>query len=159
MQHEVTRGTGDHRAWIEAIERALAPQTPREQDRRGDLIELQAPPKGTAIDEGVCGNEPSLLLDAAQPDERAQRRVPLSGGEQRRGALHEVARPDEVIAADFIVASRLAPRNRQRRDHRTLEKLVFVREQDAPAEPRHASAVGRVRGEIVFLAHAVARRH
>ena len=116
------------------VQSVFALEPPREQDRRSDFVELYAAPISAAIDPAILRKIAVGLLNACQPDQRAQRCGALSCREQRGGALHQVARPDQMIAADLVVALDLAPRDAQRGDYRALEKLVLMREQHAAAE-------------------------
>ncbi len=65
----------------------------------------------------------------------------VPGGEEGRRGLHEVARPDEVVAAPIVVAAGAAPRDRQRGDERPGEALVLVAEQHAEARVQEGPAV------------------
>ena len=83
-------------------------------------------------------------------DQRPQRRAGLSRGEQRRRAVHEIARPDEMITSQILVAFGFTPRNAQRCDKRALKNFIFMRKQHAPAQPVDSAAIGRVLAEVEF---------
>ena len=59
--------------------------------------------------------------------------VAVSPAASSAGADDHVARPDQVIAAEFVVAFVLAPGDAQAGDHRAGIELVFVRQQQVDA--------------------------
>jgi hypothetical protein len=61
------------------------------------------------------------LLDRPEIGEDPQRILAGTGGKEAAGGLDEVARPDQVIAAEVLVALAEAPRDRQAGDRRPRE--------------------------------------
>ena len=123
-------------------------QTPRQQYRQRNLIKLQPGPVGGPVDPAVLRKTAVRPLNRRQPDQRAQRRAHLTRGKERACALHQVARPDEMITAEVQIAFGFAPGNAHRGDDCALENLVFMRQQHAPAQPILAAVIGRVAAEI-----------
>ena len=108
----------------------MLPQAPGQQDREGDLIQLNALPVGPAIDPEILIEAAVLALRHRQIDERAQRRAHVADGQQGGGGLHHVARPHQVVAAELVVAFFIAPGNAEGSDHRAGVRLVLVRQQE-----------------------------
>ena len=75
-----------------------APELRREQDRVGDLVELQAGQCGEPSRLLFCGRQPSAACwRVPQVVERAPGRRAVAGRDLRGGHLVEVARPHEVV--------------------------------------------------------------
>ena len=79
--------------------------------RKGDLVELNAPPVGGSVDPEVLRKAAIRLLRAGQVHQGPAGRIYATAGQQRGGALHHVAGPDKVVPAHIIVAFVLAPGN------------------------------------------------
>ena len=134
VQNQITRGARDQRPGIELPESVCLLQSPGEQNRHRHFIQLNSFPVSLAHNRTVLRQAAIGSLDTRQPDQRAQRRLRLPAGQQCRGGLHHVARPDQMIPAAVAVILRIAPRNTQRRDERALARLVFMRQQNALAQ-------------------------
>ena len=78
---------------------------------------------------------PIGFLGGHQIDQHLARLIDIAGGEQSTGAFDQIARPNQVIAAQIIVTFIEAPRNRQARDHRAAEALGLVGLQDRGRDP------------------------
>src|SRR5262245_15322815 len=128
-------------------------QTPRQQCRSSNLIELQAGPISGAVEPAVLREASIWPLNGREPDQSAQRRAGLAGGEKRSCALDQVSSPHQVITTEIAFALGFAPRNAQRGNHRALKDFVFMSKQHAAAQPVHAAAVARVAAEIEFWIH------
>ena len=128
-------------------------QPPRQQDRERNLVELQPGPISSPVDPTVLRKTAVRPLDRRQPDQRAQRRACLIRGEERHRAMHEVARPNEMITTQVLVPLCLAPGNAHRRDHCALKNFVLMREQHASAQPIHSAVVASICTKIKFPIH------
>src|SRR5207247_10999905 len=89
-------------------------------------------------------------LGRRQPDQCTQRRSRLSCGEERACALHEIARPDEMITAEIQITLGFPPGDAHRSDDCALENFVLMRQQHAAAQPIHAAVVASVFAEVEF---------
>src|SRR5262249_21434748 len=138
---------------MKEAERAVVMQTPRQKDRERNLVKLQPGPISSPVDPTVLRKTAVRPLNRRQPDQRAQRRACLAGGEQRHRAMHEIARPNEMIATEVLVTLCLAPGNTHRRDHCALKNFVLMREQHASAQPIHSAAVASIGTKIKFPIH------
>ena len=85
------------------------PETPGEDDRESDFIELLAAPVGGSVDPEVLRKAAVGLLSTGEIDQRAACRLGTAAGEHGGGRLHHVARPHEMIAAHVVVAAILSP--------------------------------------------------
>src|SRR6516165_2127093 len=119
-------GAQNHYPRIKQAQSVLFMQTPREKYRKSNLIELHPRPIRCAVDPAILWKTTVGSLNGCQPDQRAQRRACLASGEERRCAMHEVARPNEMITTKIVIALGFAPRNAHRCNHRALENFVFV---------------------------------
>ena len=141
----ITRGSN------RPIDASCFVQTPCQQDRRGNFVELQTRPIGGAID-------PAILRETAvrSPEPRA-RSMPATAF--RSGRLRE---------ARCALPGRASRRGDNHRDrHRRFLShprgcsvkrparlgKPFVREQNATAQPIHSTAIGRILAEIEFGIH------
>ena len=148
VSHQITRGAQDQRPRIEKIERIRFVQMPGEQDGRGHFVHLQARPESFAAGPGILRQLAVGILQTSEPDERGTSGRDLTRGQQTDRALHEIARPNQMITAQLIVALRLAPRNAERRHHRAAKRLVLMREQDGAAPPSEEAVIAGVFVEI-----------
>ena len=125
-------------------------QTPRQQHRHGHLVELQPRPIGGSINPAVLRKSAVRPLNRRQPDQSAQRRACLTGGEQCCGAVHEVSRPHQVITAQILVAFGFAPGDTHRGDHSALKNFVFVRQQHTSTQSIHSTGVAGIAAKVEF---------
>src|SRR5215510_15093827 len=116
-------------------------QTPRQQCRSSNLIELQAGPISGAVEPTVLREASIWPLNGSEPDQSAQRRAGLAGGEKRSCALYQVASPYQVITPEVCFALCLAPGNAQGCDHRALKNFVLMGQQHATAQAVHSAAI------------------
>src|ERR1700722_16004487 len=122
VDQEVSRPQ-DHRIRIEILEPGALVQPPRQHDRKRDFVELNA------VDPEILRKAAVRTLRACEINESAQRGGDVSRGGQTAHAVDHVARPDEMIAAEVLVALGLAPRDAERSDERAGIGLVFMGEQ------------------------------
>src|SRR4030095_13515631 len=132
---------------------SLSMQTPRQQCRSSNLIELQAGPISGAVEPTVLREASIWPLNGSEPDQSAQRRAGLAGGEKRSCALDQVASPHQVITTEIAFALGFAPGNAQRGNHCALKDFVLMGQQYATSQPVHAAAVARIAAEIAFWIH------
>ena len=132
-----------HRIGVEVPEVPLAQQAPRQEDREGDLVELDPTPVRLAVDPEVLGKPAVVVLADGQVDQGTQRRLGVPRGEETRRRVDHVPRPDEVISPAVVVALRFSPRDGQRGDEGPGIRLVFVGEKEAVAPVIEVPAVGR----------------
>src|SRR6476646_53916 len=117
-------------------------QTPRQQYWESNLIKLMPGPVGGPVDPTVLRKGTVWPLNRRQPDQRAQRRACLACGKERGCALHQIARPNEMISTKVQIALGFSPGNAHRGNDRALENLVLMRQQHAPAQPIFATVIG-----------------
>ena len=144
-QHE-TGGAGDHaQIPVEAAvaEVAVAVEHLGEQDRKGDLVHLHAAPVGPSVEPHVLRPAARGGLGLAEVVEDVKRLARVADGEEPAGGLDQVARPDQVIAAEVAVALGEAPGDRQAGDDRAGAVDRPVR-----GEHRRGGAVGRGIGAV-----------
>src|SRR5438132_1822436 len=111
LHNQVRSGAHNHHPRMEQTKRVLFMQMPRQQYRETNLVELPPRPIGPSIYPTVLWETSVRRLHGRQPDQRAQRGACLTGGEQRGRAVHEVARPHQMIAAQILIAFGFAPGN------------------------------------------------
>ena len=109
VEDQVARRPHHHRIGIEVPEIALAQQAPRQEDGERDLVELDPPPVRLAVDPEVLGKPAVLVLADGQVDQGAQRRLGVPRGEEARGRVDHVPRPDEVVSPAVVVAPSILP--------------------------------------------------
>src|SRR5208337_5213833 len=66
-------------------------------------------------------------FEIAQDARRVRNR---SGSQQRSGGFDQIARPDQMVSAEVLVALAEAPRNREAGDDAAEKVFRFVRAQD-----------------------------
>ncbi len=142
--HQEGRRSLHKRKDAKRSQHSALPQPPRQHDREGLFIQLNAMPVRRAVDPEVLRKASIRTLRAGQVHQRAQRRIFLAAGQQRRRRLHHVPRPHQVIAAKVVIAPRGSPRNRRRGDKRARIRLVFMRQQHVMADPRQPALVRRL---------------
>ena len=76
-----------------------------------------------------CCEAAIRMLRNGEEDEGPKRGCGVARGEERRGAVHHVARPDQVIASFVVITLRLPPRDGKGCDQRTGKRFVFMCEQ------------------------------
>src|ERR1039458_2275771 len=86
----------------------------RQKNWKGHFVQLNTRPEGCPIDPEVLSETAVLALRCSQIDERSERCFHIAGRQQAAGALNEIARPNEMIAAFSLqVSFGLSPRNGQ----------------------------------------------
>ena len=118
------------------------PQTPRQDDRERNLVQLNARPVSRAVDPEILREASVRPLRAGQINQRPACGFSAPTGQQRGRGLHHVARPHKVIPAQVIVALGRAPRDRSRRNKRAGVGLVLMRQDDVVADPHESSLIG-----------------
>ncbi len=134
---------------VEAAEAVELPETPGENDGEGDLVELDAGPVGGAVDPEVLGEAAVGALGAGEVDEGAEGGIGAAAGEEGGGGLDHVAGPDEVIAAEVVVAFGGSPGDGGGGDEGSGVGLVLVGEDDVVADAHEAAAIGGGGGEAL----------
>src|SRR6184192_2511094 len=153
LQDQVCGSAHNHYARTKQTKRVLFMQTPGQQYRRGNLVELLARPISGPVDPTVLRKTSIRSLNGSQPNQCAQWCTHLSCGKKRCCALHEVTSPDEMIAPQIVVALGFAPRDTHRRNNRALKHLVFMCSQHTTAQSIHSAAVGCVGAKVEFWIH------
>ena len=149
MQDKISGGPQNHHARIERTDcLALLVQPPRQQYRSSNFVELQARPVGRPIDPAILRETAVRPLKGGEPDQRAERRAGLAGGEKCGRALHQVSGPNEVITTAVVIALGFSPGDAQGGDQRALKNLVFMGQQHATAKPVHSAAIGGIIAEV-----------
>src|SRR3984957_20826051 len=99
----------------------------RQKNWKGYFVQLNTGPEGCPIDPKVLSETAVVALRCSQIDERSERCFHIAGRQQSAGALNEIPRPHEMIAAFSLqVSLGLSPGNGQRSPHRAWKRLVFV---------------------------------
>src|SRR5438105_4040791 len=117
--------------------RALAPGEIDEQDRQRAFVHLDAVPESGAVEPAILRPVAGGFLDRPQIVKDLARFALRSGGNHAARGLDEVARPDEMVAAQVLVAFGEAPGDRQAGDVAAGERPRLVR-----AQHRGADTVG-----------------
>ena len=139
----------------DAVPQVGAPQLVRQDQRERRLVELDVALVRLPVDPRVLRERAvRLLLALEQPGHGPVGRGPVAGGQQAGHLVVEVTRPHEVVAAAAGVGvDREAPRQRQRRDERTPERLVLVglhrHHRDVVLRPQPTGEDGRDRAQRV----------
>ncbi len=90
---------------------AVAARQIDQQDGKGALVDLDSTPVWHTVEPGILWPASVRVLDRPQILKHAVRLVAGAAGDQRAGRLHQVPAPDQVIAAQIVVALVKAPRN------------------------------------------------
>ena len=130
---EISRSLADQIERIELGQSLLTVKTPCQQDRKSDLVELDAAPVGISVNPEVLREAAICALGDGQIDERAERGGRITRSEQSGCAIDHVASPDEVVTALIVVTLGLPPWNRERRDEGAGEGFVLVCKQKTVA--------------------------
>src|SRR5215472_5055877 len=130
LANQVGAGANDGDVGIELAKGLRLPQAPGQDDWKGNFVELYTGPVRMAVDPEVLVEAAVLSLSDGEVNHGAQRSGGVAGGHERAGALHHVARPDQVVAAQLVVALVLTPGNAEAGDHRARIELVLVRQQE-----------------------------
>src|SRR5262249_22545521 len=85
-----------------------------------------------------------------QPDQCTQWRAGLTGGKKGGGALHQISRPDQMVAPQVVIAFGFTPRYTHRSNHGPLKYFVFVGQQYATAQAGHPTPIAGVLAEVEF---------
>src|SRR5207244_4655401 len=101
------RRLADHRPQVEIRLLSFASHQLGEQDRQRHLVELHAAPVRRPVEPHVLPPRAVRLLRAPEVAQRTPREMRMASREEAAGALDEIARPDEVIAAELVVTLRL----------------------------------------------------
>ena len=115
-------------------DRALAPGHVQQQHRERAFVELDAVPVGRAVQPAVLRPAAVVLLHRTQVAHHAQHLVVCAAGEEGARGLRQVARPDQMVAAQVVVALAAAPGDRQAGDQAARERRAFVAAQHRGAD-------------------------
>ena len=115
-------------------QRAAAHRKVEEQHRQRDFVHLDAGPVGRPVQPHVLGPVAIGVLRDLQEAQDAPRVVLGAGRQETAGGLDEVAGPDEVIAAQVVIALVEAPGDREAGDYAAAKVLGFVDAQHGGAE-------------------------
>ena len=110
---------------------------------------------GVPLTQKFCAKAAVRPLRADQIHQRAQSRFVPAHRHQCGCCLDHVARPYQVVAAQVVVAFRLSPGNRCRRDKGALKCFVFMRQQNTLADVQQASAIAGRADELSRASHAM----
>ena len=80
VAHKERRGSRDEGDDVEVAEAVELPEPPGEDDREGDLVELNAGPVGRSVDPEVLSKASVRMLRASEVNERAAGGVDASAG-------------------------------------------------------------------------------
>ena len=141
MMDEIAGRFQHHRIGVEVLQRLGLVQAPGEKNGEGGLIQLGAAPVRFAVDPEILVKASILLLGTGQIDQGPQRHLRTAGREQASGTVAHVPRPDQMVAAQIVVARILAPRNTERRDQSAVVRLVFMCQDQAMADVVENAAV------------------
>ncbi len=127
----------------------FVPDQARQQDGQGDFIHLDPLPVEVAVDPHILRPTSVGLLRRLQVVEHAAHQLKsFPGGEQPPRGFHEVARPDQVVAADVVVSPIETPRNRQTGDDSSRKILGLVGVDHRRAQPIEVASALFRHGEI-----------
>ena len=147
IAHQKARRPRHKGADIEVAQPVQLPQTPGQDHRKRDLIQLNARPVRRPIDPEILRKAAVRVLRAGQVHQRAACGVNAAAGQQRRRRLHHVTRPHQVVPAQIVIGLGIAPRNRSRSDKGAGVRLVLMRQNDVVRNARQPAAVARYRGQ------------
>ena len=140
--HDEPRSAAHHRpeaVQLVVAERAFAPEQIDQQDRKGAFVHLHAGPIGAAVEPAILRPMTVGLLRRLEPAQHPPGVGKRAAGRQAAGGLDEIARPDEVIAAEILVALVEPPGDRQAGDHAAGKRARLM-----AAQHRGADAIGVV---------------
>src|ERR1700745_3453416 len=95
-------------------------QAPRQQHWQSYLIKLKPSPISLPVNPTVLRKTAIGSLHGGEPDQGAQRRAHLASSKQSGCAMHQIARPHEVITTHVSIAFCFSPRNAHQGDERAL---------------------------------------
>lgn len=121
---EKRKCAADHLAYLNAIERIALGEGGSQQHRESSLVQLQALPIWRAAKPLVLPPAPVAVLSRYEVAQRVAGFMFRAQREQSLGALHQVARPDKVIAGPAVAA--VTPRHAQARHHGSRVGLVAM---------------------------------
>ncbi len=120
---------------ISEAARRFAAQQIDQQNGKGGLIHLRAAPIRTPIQPHVLRPVSIGFLSGLEIMQHAQSVVVSARGQQSAGIFDQIARPDEVVTAQVLVALVEAPGNGEAGDDAAKEVLRFVSAQNRHADP------------------------
>src|SRR5262245_30532091 len=132
-----SRGAKHHRPeprQLVITQSTLAPHQIDEQDGKGAFIHLHAGPIGGAIEPAILRPMAVRLLGSFEPKQHAPCILEVARRDERTRRLDKVARPDEVVATEILVAFVEAPRNRETCDDSARERTRLMRANDGGAD-------------------------
>ncbi len=94
----------------------FAAQQIEQQDGERGFVHLDAAPVGTSVEPEILRPVAGGFLRGFEVAQHADRIGHRSGGQQSAGGFDQVARPDQVVAAEIFVALVESPRNREAGD-------------------------------------------
>ncbi len=108
----------------------LAAQQIDQQDGEGGFVHLDAAPVGTSVEPEILRPVAVRFLRRFQIAQHAHRVGDRSGGQQRARGFDQIARPDQVVSAEILVAFVESPRNREAGDDAAQKIFRLVGAQD-----------------------------
>src|SRR6185437_3065072 len=121
---EKRKCAADHVAYLNAIERMALGESGSEQHRESSLVQLPPLPIRRAAKPLVLAPAAIAVLGRDEVAQRVAGFMFRAQREQSLGALHQVARPDKVIAGPAVAA--VAPRQTQARHHGSRIGLIAM---------------------------------
>ena len=141
----------DEGAGLEAVEGVFAAELVGEQDGEGDAVHLDGAEVGCAVEPHVLAPAAVGVLGGAEIEEGGAGAAGVAGGELAHGGLAEVARPEDVVAADVGVGAGEAPGEGEAGDEAAGEAFGLVGLEDGGGDAVHVERLaggGGVVGEV-----------
>ena len=124
---------------------------------KGAFIHLHAGPIGGAIEPAILRPMAVRLLRGFEPMQHAPCTLEVARCDECTRRLDKVARPDEVVATEILVAFVEAPRNRETRDDSTRERTRLMRPNDGGTDAIGIGIADRSIELIMLLRQVVSR--
>ena len=128
---------------IARFKHPFAQQKVDQQDGKGAFVQLHAAPISGSVEPHILRPAAVSLLHGREVGQNHSRRQAHSGGDQSSRRLHQIARPDQMITAEVVIALREAPGDRQAGYDAAGERQRLVRQHDGDAGPIAVANIGR----------------
>ena len=130
MKLAALRTIGHQRSSLPRASGGFAAQQIEQQDGEGSFVHLDAAPVGTSIEPEILRPVAGGFLRGFEIAQHADGVADGAGGQQRSGGFDQIARPDQVIAAEVFVAFVESPGNGEAGDDAAEKILGLMRAQD-----------------------------